>query len=87
MKDENEFEVRRNRYGDVDMSYYVTKAHALRDEAMRDLFRSAWQWMTQALGVARQQDRGKPRPDTAQSGWPWVDLILRGSSDRTPHHS
>ena len=89
MKDENEFEIRRNRYGDVDMNYYVAKAHKMRDEAIRDMFRAARDRVMQALRVSRRQDavHGKPHQDTAQSGWPWVDLILRGTADRTPHHS
>jgi hypothetical protein len=89
MKDENACDIQLNQYGKPDIDYYLEKAHKMRSEAIFAGFRAVKTWLTQALGLSRHHEKGtaKPRPSGVQSGWPWVDLILRDTQNRTAHRT
>ena len=88
MKDENEFEIRLNKYGEVDIDYYVAKAHQMRDEAILSGLRAVKNGLMKLLqrSTAKAGQDAEARAASVQSGWPWVDLILRDTPNRSAHH-
>jgi len=78
MQYENEFGIHLNANGNPDVDYYVEKAHQMRKQAIVDGLQTLARWMRGASKStwSRQEGEKGTRQRGAQSGWPWVDLIL-----------
>ena len=85
MKDENKHEIHLNANGAPDVDYYVAKAHELRNEAMLAGLRAIKAWLFKKHTPAPQKAGTQARRSATQSGWPWVDMILQNTTDRTRH--
>ena len=88
MQHENEFEIHLNANGNPDVDYYVEKAYQMRNQAIAAGFRAAKNWMYRVLQDAwsRQEGQKGSNEQVAQSGWPWVDLILETHPRRKTGH-
>jgi hypothetical protein len=88
MQHENEFEIHLNANGNPDVDYYVEKAHQMRNQAIVDGLQALKRWIHGASKSAWSRpegDKGAPQ-QVAQSGWPWVDLILETHPRRKAGH-
>ena len=88
MKDQNEFEIRLNEFGETDVDYYVAKAHKMRSEAIGTGFKAFKAWLLSVLDRAWFPPQGQSEPPkrVIQSDWPWVDMILQGTPNRKIGH-
>jgi len=86
MKDENEFEIRLNEHGEPDVDFYMARAHRLRSEAVATGFQGLGTWFVEMIDRSWFPNKGQTAPRrrvVTQSEWPWVDLILQSTPDRT----
>lgn len=87
MKDDNELRIRLNAYNEVDVDFYIARAHEMRSQAFATAFRSFKAWLIERMDRSWFPDKANeaPRRRIIQSDWPWVDLILQSAPDRTRH--
>jgi hypothetical protein len=61
--------------------HYLAVAHQMRSQVMMSGLRRLQARLRLVLDRCRTSDhgRGAPPAQLVQSGWPWVDLIMRGT--------
>ena len=79
--------VRPNAYDKPDAEDYLAQARQMRSQTIAAGFRALKAWWLRALerSWSMDQDRSSPPQQVAQSGWPWVDLIVQASPTRKVH--
>ncbi len=85
----NESGVRLNAYGEPDVEHYLAQAQQVRSQAIAAGFRELKAWWLRALERSWSMDQGRSSPpqQLVQSGWPWVDLIMRGTPTSKAGHA